>query len=71
MEGGELAIYNLLGERIRKYKLPGREGMIIWDACDAKGNKVSSGIYFAKARYGSEATMTPQRSKTIKLLLMK
>jgi flagellar hook assembly protein FlgD len=71
MEGGELAIYNLLGERIRKYKLPGREGKINWDACDAKGNKVSSGIYFAKARYGSKATSAPQESKAVKLLYLK
>ena len=51
-EGGDIAItiYDILGRKIREYNLrDAKEGNIKWDASDAMGNKVSSGIYFAKA----------------------
>jgi len=63
-KGGELGIYNIHGQRVRSIHLDGKEGQIEWDATDAKGNKVSSGIYFARA----EAS---QDSYTIKLLYLK
>jgi len=64
MEGGEIAIYNIRGQRIREYQIAEEEGQIIWDACDAKGNKISSGIYFAKAK-------APQSSQVVKLIYLK
>jgi hypothetical protein len=63
-KGGELAIYGIRGQLIRTFTLIGREGRIKWDACDAMGNKVCSGIYFARA----EAS---QKSYTIKLIYSK
>ncbi len=50
LEGGEIEIYNIVGQKIRSIKPVTKEGKIIWDARDALGNKVSSGIYFARAR---------------------
>jgi hypothetical protein len=49
-EGGEIGIYNIRGQEIRTLTTDSKEGKIIWDARDALGNKVSSGIYFARAR---------------------
>jgi hypothetical protein len=63
-KGGELAIFNIQGQLVKKFDLIGKEGKIIWDARDAMGNKVSSGIYFAKAG-------ASQNSCTIKLLYLK
>ena len=61
----EIEIFNLLGQRIRSFTIEGaKEGRIIWDATDAMGNKVSSGIYFARAR-------TSRNSNTIKLIYLK
>jgi hypothetical protein len=48
-KGGDIAIYNIQGQLIRTFNLTGKEGKIIWDATDASGNTVSSGVYFAKA----------------------
>ena len=58
-------IYDVQGRLIKSLLIKGGEnGKIIWDATDAMGNKVSSGIYFAKA----EAS---QESSIIKLLYIK
>jgi hypothetical protein len=55
-EGGdvELEIFNLSGQLVRRFEFYdlNKEGKISWDARDALGNKVSSGIYFARARGG-------------------
>ena len=64
LEGGEIEIYNISGQLIRRINTTAKEGKIIWDARDALGNKVSSGIYFARAR-------APQNSNTLKLLYLK
>jgi hypothetical protein len=52
-EGGdvELEIFNLSGQLVRTFEFRnfGKEGKINWDARDALGNKISSGIYFARA----------------------
>jgi flagellar hook assembly protein FlgD len=46
----EIGIYDLLGKKVREFTLSGaKEGKIKWDATDASGNTVSSGVYFAKA----------------------
>ncbi len=66
-EGGdiEIEIYNLLGQRINSFTTEGaKEGRIVWDARNALGNRVSSGIYFARAR-------ASRNSSIIKLLYLK
>jgi hypothetical protein len=50
LKGGEIEVFNIQGQRIKTFAISGKEGEIIWDARDALGNKVSSGIYFARAR---------------------
>jgi hypothetical protein len=64
LKGGEIEIYNIRGRKIRTLTTDSKEGRIIWDARDALGNKVSSGIYFARAR-------APQEHDIIKLLFLK
>ncbi len=63
-KGGEIAIYSIQGQLVRSFRVEGKEGKINWDAADAGGKKVCSGLYFAKAR-------TPQNSSTIRLYLIK
>jgi photosystem II stability/assembly factor-like uncharacterized protein len=66
-EGGdvEIEIINLIGQRVKSFIIEGaKEGRIIWDATDALGNKVSSGIYFARAKTHNNYT-------AIKLMYMK
>jgi hypothetical protein len=48
-KGGELEIYNIQGQLVRKFNLSGKEAQINWDATDASGKKVSSGLYVAVA----------------------
>jgi hypothetical protein len=55
LKGGEIEIYNINGQKVRAFKTAEiKEGQIEWDARDALGNKVSSGIYFARARGGRD-----------------
>ena len=63
-KGGKLEIYDIEGRKVRAYNLTGKEGKIEWDATDASGKTVSSGIYFARA----EAS---QNQQTIKLTYLK
>jgi len=63
-KGGDIVIYDIQGKLIRWFNLEKMEGKIIWDATDAMGNKVSSGIYFARAK-------TSQSSKVVKLIFLK
>jgi hypothetical protein len=64
-ENGIIKIYDIQGRLLNSFYIKGGEyGKIIWDATDAMGNKVSSGIYFAKA----EAS---QESSIVKLLYLK
>ena len=71
-EGGdaEIEIFNVTGQKVVSLMLKGKEGKVIWDATDATGNKVSSGIYFARCK-----TLLPDRgpyvSKTIKLIYLR
>ncbi len=65
MEGGEIEIYNINGQLIKKLGIELVPiGKIKWDAQDASGKKVSSGIYFAKTR-------TLHSKKTIKLTFLR
>jgi hypothetical protein len=61
---GELFIYDIQGKKIRGYDLSRKEGKIIWDARDAMGNKISSGIYFARA-------VNNDKGANIKLIYLK
>jgi len=68
-EGGEdkIAIYNLRGRLVKELRITGMLGgdkTAVWDATDAYGEKVSSGIYFAKATDSNY-------SSTMKLLYLK
>ncbi len=67
----KLKIYDLLGRVIRELEYEAGSSLIGWDARDALGNKVSSGIYFARVRNGSVGTRAPQNSNTIKLIYLK
>jgi hypothetical protein len=63
-KGGDINIYDVQGKLIKAFKTEGKEGKIIWDARDAMGNKVSSGIYFARAGRGTNL-------KSLKLIYLK
>ena len=81
LKGGEIRIFDIKGQLIRTFftgdlenSASGRgenEGRIKWDATDASGKTVYSGIYFARAWYGSKATETSQSSDAIKLIYLK
>jgi len=72
LKGGEIKIFDVRGQLIRTFFTGGEnEGRIIWDARDATGKTVSSGIYFARARFGSKATRAPHESQAIKLIYLK
>ena len=65
LKGGEIRIFDIKGQLIRIFFTGGEnEGRIKWDATDAMGNKISSGIYFARAG-------ASQESYTIKLIYLK
>jgi hypothetical protein len=65
LKGGEIDIYNINGQIIRKLGTDtNKEGQIKWDARDASGKKVSSGIYFARVS-------APRGAMTVKLLYLK
>jgi hypothetical protein len=65
LKGGDIGIYDIEGQLVRTFSVEGeKNGKISWDARDARGNKVSSGIYFLKAR-------TSQKTETLKLVYLK
>ena len=65
LKGGEIGIYNITGQKVRTFETTEfKEGQIEWDARDALGNKITSGIYFARAK-------TSRNSSTLKLLYLK
>ena len=45
-ENTELKIYNLKGQKIRKFSIFNNQSSIIWDGTDQSNKPVSSGIYF-------------------------
>jgi len=64
-KGGEIEIFDIKGQLLRTFFTGGEnEGRIKWDATDASGKKVSSGIYFARAE-------TSQSSQVVKLIYLK
>jgi len=76
LKGGEaeIAIYDIAGRLVKHLEgssMKGGDIKAAWDATDASGKKVSSGIYFARARYGSKATSASHISQTLKLIFLK
>jgi hypothetical protein len=64
-KGGEINIYNTSGQLLNSFFVEtGGTGMLIWNAKDSKGKKITSGIYFVKFSTGVY-------SKTIKLIYLK
>ena len=65
LEGGDIDFYDITGRLVKTLDCGGgQEGKVIWDATDASGEKVSSGVYFARAR-------TPQGFISTKLVYLK
>jgi hypothetical protein len=65
LKGGEIKIFDVKGQLVTTLFTGGEnEGRIKWDATDASGKTVSSGIYFARA----EAS---QEQETLRLLLLR
>jgi hypothetical protein len=65
LKGGDIEIYDITGKLVRQLHSVGRqEGKVTWDASDASGETVCSGIYFVRAR-------TPQCLQTLKLIYLK
>lgn len=59
MKGGAIGIYDIQGKLIRTFASKGGgDGKINWDATDASGERVSCGIYFARAKTSQGATVT-------------
>jgi len=57
LEGGDIEIYDIMGRLVKKLHTGGgKEGEVNWDATDASGENVSSGIYFARARSKDNCT---------------
>ena len=50
VEGGEIGVYGITGQLIRKFSIKGKEGQISWDGSDETGQQVSSGVYFIEAQ---------------------
>jgi hypothetical protein len=68
LKGGEADTYDVVGLKLgtlqAKEGKTNDTGQVIWDALEALRNKVSSGIYFARARGA-------QTSATLKLIYFK
>jgi len=47
-ESAEINIYNLKGQKVRKYSISNNQTSIIWDGRDQNDQPVSSGVYFYK-----------------------
>ena len=50
---GNLIIYNLKGQKIRKYELIENQNSIIWNGVDDSGKTLTSGIYFYTLNLGN------------------
>ncbi|MFC1887706.1 choice-of-anchor Q domain-containing protein [Candidatus Cloacimonadota bacterium] len=49
----ELIIYNLKGQKLKKYSLFNFQNSITWDGTDNNNNPVPSGIYFCRVKIGN------------------
>ncbi|MCF7918722.1 MAG: T9SS type A sorting domain-containing protein [Candidatus Cloacimonetes bacterium] len=64
MPGGDFAIYNLKGEKVKTLQLTPDEPELVWNGENEQGKKLPSGIYFLKS-------CTDNRSILSKLVLIK
>ena len=72
LEGGDIAIYNITGQLVKVFHRGGikedwhdqGQGKVTWDATDAAGERVSSGIYFVRAKAGN-------KTRSIKVIFLK
>ena len=54
---GEIVLYDLGGRRVRSFVTGGStEGIEFWDGRDRSGNRLESGVYFARFTSGTEET---------------
>ena len=63
----ELALYNVLGERVRVLvngPMPPGSHSVNWDGCDQAGRSLAASVYFYRLTAGDE-------SKTLKMVLLK
>ncbi|KAA3600874.1 MAG: T9SS C-terminal target domain-containing protein [Calditrichaeota bacterium] len=63
-ENRELVIFNVLGEKIKAFKLSDSKGSVVWNGTDEFGNEVASGVYFYKISFKNF-------TKTKKMLFLK
>jgi len=62
--GISVEIFNVLGQIVWSTWLPGKGGVITWEARDQDGDDVASGIYFAKA-------ISSDQSRSINLIILR
>jgi hypothetical protein len=60
----ELEIYDATGRLVKNFNLKSPSSSVIWDGCDNKGERLSSGIYFCCLQSGT-------KTEKAKLILLK
>ncbi|KAA3600957.1 MAG: T9SS C-terminal target domain-containing protein [Calditrichaeota bacterium] len=63
-KNAKIQIFNVLGRKIREFKLINPKGSVVWNGEDISGNRVASGIYFYRLKFG-------KKSKIRKMILLK
>lgn len=51
---GKLAIFNILGKKVKEFDLTETKGNVVWNGIDSFGNPVSSGTYFYQLESGKK-----------------
>lgn len=54
-EGGEIGIYNLLGQQVKALRISLNGGQVVWDGTDDNRISVPSGVYFARVKSSGSA----------------
>jgi hypothetical protein len=49
-EGGEIEIYNLLGQQVKALRISLNGGQVVWDGTDNQNKSVPTGVYFARVK---------------------
>jgi hypothetical protein len=49
-EGGEIEIYNLLGQQVKALRVSLNGGQVVWDGTDNQNKSVPTGVYFARVK---------------------
>ena len=49
-EGGEIGMYNLLGQQVKALRVSLLGGQVVWDGTDNQNISVPSGVYFARLK---------------------